>query len=344
MRFACLHTGFSKDCYNPMYCGRVVALQAPGHSCLTVGVGGRIDACGKPCVNCCVSVQDAGPLPLAAIVDVAMQGTAGLHHLHTHGILHRDLRCANVLVTSASPLAVVIADLGLAHRLSKHVRGSATGTATGDVGSLAIGHGGPVWWLAPEALVAHGGGGWVATPASDVYMLGGLMFELLTGGRRPYWCACKLVCSRNSFSEIELDSHVDACVSLELRWLDWEVVHQRRCLPHSASRDGVVGLGGCSVFEAASIDGKSIEYPDVVQGALGSPHRRVFESLVGLVQACVRADSGHRPRLHALHEALCGMLELLPESVGRLTGMWLYCSVNGASRSVGIGDGWWLGV
>ena len=188
MRFASLHTGFSKDCYNPMYCGRVVAVQAPGHSCLTVGVGGRIDACGKPCVNCCVSVQGAGPLPLAAIVDVAMQCTAGLHHLHTHGIMHRDVRCANVLVTSSSPLAVAIADLGLAHRLSKHVRGSATGTATGDVGSLAIGHGGPVWWLAPEALVAHGGGGWVATPASDVYMLGGLMFELLTGGRHPFWC------------------------------------------------------------------------------------------------------------------------------------------------------------
>ena len=43
--------------------------------------------------------------------------------------------------------------------------------------------------MAPEALAGSLATGVTATPASDVYMLGGLMFEVLTCGKTPYyWC------------------------------------------------------------------------------------------------------------------------------------------------------------
>ena len=69
------------------------------------------------------------------------------------------------------------------------------------------------------------------------------------------------------------------------------------------------------MFEAASVDGESITYPDVVQGAAGSPHRRVFDSLVLLVQACMSADSRQRPGLRNVQNALDGLLAQLTESV-----------------------------
>ena len=45
----------------------------------------------------------------------------------------------------------------------------------------------PVAWVAPEVLAGSLATGVTATPASDVYMLGGLMFEVLTCGLIPYY-------------------------------------------------------------------------------------------------------------------------------------------------------------
>ena len=46
---------------------------------------------------------------------------------------------------------------------------------------------GPIAWVAPEVLAGSLATGVTATPASDVYMLGGLMFEVLTCGLIPYY-------------------------------------------------------------------------------------------------------------------------------------------------------------
>ena len=53
---------------------------------------------------------------------------------------------------------------------------------------------GPVPWVAPEVIAGSLKEGVVATPASDVYMLGSLMFEVMTCGQRPYfWLAPTLI-------------------------------------------------------------------------------------------------------------------------------------------------------
>ena len=41
-------------------------------------------------------------------------------HLHQLGILHRDLRAANVLVAAVDPIRVVIADFGVSHQLAEY--------------------------------------------------------------------------------------------------------------------------------------------------------------------------------------------------------------------------------
>ena len=52
---------------------------------------------------------------------------------------------------------------------------------------------GPIAWAAPEVLAGDLEIGVKATPATDVYMFGGLMFEVLTCGLVPYyWCEARL--------------------------------------------------------------------------------------------------------------------------------------------------------
>jgi hypothetical protein len=133
------------------------------------------------------------------------QAGASLHHLHHHGVMHRDFRCANILVASLQPLVLKAADFGVSHRLSRFTTPGAPSTAAGaHVASVIAGPRGmgPPWWMAPEALEAVvGDGGAVVgvhvTPATDVYMFGGLAFEVLTGGVHPYhWVHADLLLLR----------------------------------------------------------------------------------------------------------------------------------------------------
>lgn len=105
-------------------------------------------------------------LPDRLVVNVCARLADALAHAHGLGVVHRDLKPGNVLVNWATN-AVKLADFGLARSTG------AASTGTGIVmGSPA--------YMAPEQLA-----GAVPSPASDLYALGALLFELLTG-RLPH--------------------------------------------------------------------------------------------------------------------------------------------------------------
>ena len=79
--------------------------------------------------------------------------------------------------------AIVYVDLQAAAALAP-ASGAGTAVRTVLVGDDALG---PIAWVAPEVLAGSLATGVTATPASDVYMLGGLMFEVLTCGLTPYY-------------------------------------------------------------------------------------------------------------------------------------------------------------
>ena len=111
-------------------------------------------------------LREEGPLPPAHAVSLATLLAEGLAHAHRRGVVHRDLKPDNVLVTLAG--VPKIADFGLA----KRVRGAAAGADHTLSGTPN--------YMAPELLL-----GGPASPAGDVYALGVTLFLLLTG-RLPY--------------------------------------------------------------------------------------------------------------------------------------------------------------
>jgi eukaryotic-like serine/threonine-protein kinase len=107
-----------------------------------------------------------GRLDPARVVELALQACAGLEHAHRAGLIHRDVKPANLLVTHDGTLK--IADFGIAHAV-----GGTRVTAVGTVLGTAA-------YLSPEQAFGE-----QVTPASDLYSLGACLYELLAG-RPPY--------------------------------------------------------------------------------------------------------------------------------------------------------------
>jgi hypothetical protein len=111
----------------------------------------------------------AGALSDQDAVAVAAQVLDALAHAHRAGIVHRDVKPANILLEDRDEIAVRLLDFGLAQ-----FDGADTLTAVGDVpGTLA--------YIAPERLA-----GGDASPQSDVWSVGVLLWETLTD-RHPFW-------------------------------------------------------------------------------------------------------------------------------------------------------------
>jgi formylglycine-generating enzyme required for sulfatase activity/tRNA A-37 threonylcarbamoyl transferase component Bud32 len=116
-------------------------------------------------------VRDRGPLPVAQALDYLLQAARGLRDAHAAGIVHRDVKPANLLVDSAGVVKVL--DLGLA-RLDDSGAGGSDLTGQHAVMGTAA-------YMAPEqALDTRRADG-----RADVYSLGCTIFYLLTA-KTPY--------------------------------------------------------------------------------------------------------------------------------------------------------------
>jgi eukaryotic-like serine/threonine-protein kinase len=129
------------------------------------------DAIGRPFVvvelvegpSLAAVLADRGPLALDEALRIVDEVLAGLGAVHAEGIVHRDVKPANVLLTAGG--VAKLADFGIARAL-----GSTTSlTATGQVIGTAA-------YLSPEQATGH-----AATPRSDLYAVGVLLYEVLTG-------------------------------------------------------------------------------------------------------------------------------------------------------------------
>ena len=111
-------------------------------------------------------LQERGRLSADEAVGLALQACRGLAHAHAAGLVHRDVKPQNLLLRKDGTLKV--ADFGIAR--------AAESTALTQVGTIL----GTAAYLSPEQALGE-----KVTSAADVYSLGAVLYELLTG-RPPY--------------------------------------------------------------------------------------------------------------------------------------------------------------
>jgi eukaryotic-like serine/threonine-protein kinase len=101
------------------------------------------------------------------VVDLGGQAAAGLEHAHSHGLVHRDVKPHNLLLRDDGVLKV--ADFGIARAATATQRLTRVGTILGTAA-----------YLAPEQARGEEAG-----PAADLYALGVVTYQLISG-RLPY--------------------------------------------------------------------------------------------------------------------------------------------------------------
>ncbi len=117
-------------------------------------------------------LQRHGPLDGDATAEIGAQACAGLDYAHRRGIIHRDVKPGNLMIVGGpvggGEMTMKLADFGIARAIEQ--------TRITQVGSVV----GTAAYLSPEQVRGE-----EATPATDVYALGVVLYQFLTG-RLPY--------------------------------------------------------------------------------------------------------------------------------------------------------------
>ncbi|HEX5627481.1 MAG TPA: Stk1 family PASTA domain-containing Ser/Thr kinase [Actinomycetota bacterium] len=158
-----------------------------------------------------------GLLAPAQAADVLEQTLAALQHAHRQGIVHRDVKPENLMVTRDG--VVKVADFGLARAFA-----DAQITEAGNVI-------GTVQYLAPEQLQGE-----PADPRTDLYALGVVAFELLTG-RLPFTGETPMaIAYQHIHEQMPRPSSANRAVPASLDgWVASVTEKQRELRPESAS-------------------------------------------------------------------------------------------------------------
>jgi len=117
-------------------------------------------------------LQRHGPVEPEIAAEIGVQACAGLDYAHRRGIIHRDVKPGNLMIVGGpvggGEMIVKLTDFGIARAIEQ--------TRITQVGSVV----GTAAYLAPEQVRGE-----EATPATDVYALGVVLYQFLTG-RLPY--------------------------------------------------------------------------------------------------------------------------------------------------------------
>jgi eukaryotic-like serine/threonine-protein kinase len=107
-------------------------------------------------------LKDVGMIPIETYIDYALQISGALQAAHDHGIVHRDIKSENIMVTSSGQIKVMDFGLALVKGLQRLTRSSSTG--------------GTIAYMSPEQIEGRDVDG-----RSDIFSFGVVIYELVTG-------------------------------------------------------------------------------------------------------------------------------------------------------------------
>ena len=140
-------------------------------------------------------LEDRKVLPATEVLDIVAQTARALYSAHQDGLVHRDVKPGNLLITPDGQ--VKITDFGIA-RVADQVSLTATGQVMGTV-----------QYLAPEQATGKS-----ATPSTDIYSLGIVAYEALAG-KRPFTGDNQMMIAMSQIRDIPpaLPEDIDPAVS-----------------------------------------------------------------------------------------------------------------------------------
>ena len=112
----------------------------------------------------------AGPMPSAEVIGILREVARALAYAHEHGVVHRDIKPDNVLITAGS---AVVTDFGIAKALSASRMVESTGATLTQLGTSI----GTPAYMAPEQAT----GDPATNHRADIYAFGAMAYELLAG-------------------------------------------------------------------------------------------------------------------------------------------------------------------
>jgi serine/threonine protein kinase len=137
--------------------------------------------------SCAELLRDRGHLGVTETVDIVTQACRGLDYAHRNGVVHRDVKPGNLLVSDTD--VVKLADFGIARAVDQ--------SSITQVGSVL----GTAAYLSPEQARGEEAG-----PRADLYSLGVVTYQLISG-RLPY--------EANSLSELALKQQRESPIPLD---------------------------------------------------------------------------------------------------------------------------------
>jgi serine/threonine-protein kinase len=200
-------------------------------------------------------------LPTDKVLDIVAQTASALQAAHQAGLVHRDIKPGNLLITPEG--RVKITDFGIA-RIADQVPLTATGQVMGTV-----------QYLSPEQA-----SGTAASPTTDIYSLGIVAYEALAG-RRPFTGESQVAIAMAQINEVPPDLPVTiaelvrnlvfACIAKKPADRPQTAAHLARAA--QALRRGDIAGAAAAVpgIEGLSMEGRSIEgRGDTFTGILGA--------------------------------------------------------------------------
>jgi len=243
-----------------------------------------------------------GRLPVEKAIDIARDLCAGLAAAHDKGVIHRDLKPANVMIDGKG--RAHITDFGLAIASSDQQKHVIAGT--------------PVY-MAPEQL-----SGEQVTPSSDLYALGLILFEILTGKRMYDGASVTQIAHQHLQPKPRLTSSVRdvpaAIDAIVMRCLEEEPANRP-----SSARHVLAALPGGDALEAAMAAGETPS-PEMVAAAQKTGELPVhiaagavvllIAMLIGVATLAPRTTLFSADRLRKTPEALSDRAEEIVHAAG----------------------------